>query len=70
MCILYVLDINDIRGGYAEDIISKVNEKELDYLLVINKIDTLPKDINPFTLKTKLISILNSNKVKLNNLVI
>lgn len=69
MCLLYVMDVNDIKGGYAADLVSKINEKELDYFIVINKVDTLPSEIVPTQLKKKIVSILNENDTKFHNLV-
>lgn len=44
MCVLYIMDINDIGGSFAEDIFQRIEEKELDCTIVLNKIDTMPKN--------------------------
>ena len=69
MCLLYVIAINDLKGGYADDLVHRINEKELDYFIVVNKIDTLPKEVTASTLKSKIVAQLNDNSVRFNNLV-
>ena len=69
MCLLYVMDVNDMKGGYADDIVRRINEKYLDYLIIINKIDTLPQQVSPNSLRSQIIAKLNDNEEKFNDLV-
>ena len=69
MCALFVMDFNDIHGSYANDIIQKIKEKELDLMVVVNKIDTIPKDVPLSFVKHSIRKVIRSIDPFLSSLV-
>jgi len=39
--LLLVVDINNLEGSYPSDVINKINDKELDIFIVVNKVDSI-----------------------------
>ena len=63
-CIVLVLDINDLIGSFNEDLILKINKKNLDYIIVINKIDTIPENVNTNNIKNSILKNLENIEMK------
>jgi ribosome biogenesis GTPase A len=62
--VILVLDINDLVGSFNFDIVDNINRKNLDYFIVVNKIDTIPKNVNLNKIKSCIISNLQSLSVE------
>ena len=63
-CVCLVLDINDLVGSFHEDLVLKINKKNLDYLIVINKIDTIAENVNLNNIKNGILKNLEDIKME------
>ena len=63
-----MIDVNDISGSYSEIIVEQINKKEMHYLVIVNKVDTVSKAINLELLKQKIFENLQKQKIKLEKL--
>lgn len=46
MLVLIILDVNDLIASYPAELILELDKKNVEFLVILNKIDTLPKTIN------------------------
>ena len=55
------MDFNNLKGSYPTELIKFINEKELDYVVAVNKIDSIYKSVNLGLLKNKVFNLLKKN---------
>ena len=55
------MDFNNLTGSYPTELIKFINEKELDYVVAVNKIDSIYKSVNLGLLKNKVFNLLKKN---------
>lgn len=65
---LLVLDVSDISGSWAPELVELINEKNLNCLVVVNKADIIPEGANLNFFKKRLISLLNTQPQRLEGL--
>ena len=67
MEVVIILDVNDLLGSYPAAAIDYINEKDLNCTLVINKMDSVPSNINEQTLKQSIKKYVAKMKPQINN---
>lgn len=65
--VLFVLDINDLSGSWIPEMAEEINRREIPYLVIVNKIDTVPREADESRVKTNIIENLRELQPQLHN---